>query len=75
MIRRQANYMHPRDLEGITVNRMRAEIQADEDQLIFDSLDALGRALFCQHAHHVSYSLPLHECSEPECIVRLIHES
>ena len=67
--------MHPRNMEGIAIDRMRAEIQAEEDQLIFDVLDTLGRALVCQHAHHVSYSHPLSECSEPECIVRLIHES
>ena len=37
--------------------------------------EVFGRKTFCTIAGHQACGLDISECSEPECVVRLIHES
>lgn len=37
--------------------------------------EVFGRKTFCTIAGHQACGLDISECSEPECVIRLIHES
>jgi len=61
------------DIMGDAVRRAAAEIMAQEDQAIFDALDAAART--CRTEGHPGFGKPMAECTHPDCVVEHIHES
>ena len=50
-----------------------AQIQADEDQKVFDILDAI--ASNCHNESHPGYGSPKHSCPHIDCVAETVHDS
>lgn len=63
----------PYDLLDQAVLKARQEIQAAEDERIFEAMDDASRR--CMNSGHSGNGGYTRDCDHPDCIARTVHES